>query len=378
MQAPANPNLSVMATSAALVMQAPPVLAPIGLYQHGGVTSTNTIMLSEIKNTSTTKMTASAKPKLLAIRRQYHKTGSDSHVSQQCIQHCWVDSQDSTLAQHSNRGAVQSIHEGTMMLWALKNDEPYELSNDGSVDIRVVCMDKYGNLVSDAITKGGATITLNNDVASIAVEGVAANQSTNTLVGWDANTILGKISGGLYLGSNIAVQTQNGSRLKIRGKNITRGLVSVNRLLKQNKYLSPDNTEHSGWIKTIFSDQIQYIAVTLNDVVSDPQDQIVVSINHDIQPNQGTSVTIESVYAETVNNHTVLIYKLTEVSLYTEVVVRPLNNQAEVIGMQASVFDPVSTLKTSHSNSLLMSSAINPKAPHIMQSEVSLTKCVVN
>ena len=378
MQAPANPNLSVMATSAALVMQAPPVLAPIGLYQNGGVTSTNTIMLSEIKNTSTTKVTAPAKPKLLAIRRQYHKTGYGSHVSQQCIQHCWVDSKDSTLAQHSNRDTVQNVHEGTMLLWALKNDEPYELSNDGSVDLRVVCMDKYGNLVSDSITKAGATAALDSNVNSVALEGIAANQGVDSLVGWDANTVLGKVSGGLYIAPNIAVQTQNGSRLKIRGKNIARGLVSVSRLLKQNKYLSPDNTEHSGWIKTIFSNQIQYIAVTLNAIVSDPQDQIVVSINHDIQPNQGTSVTIESVYSETVNNHTVLIYKLTEVSLYTEVVVRPLNNQAEVIGMQASVFDPVSTLKTSHSNSLLMSSAINPKAPHIMQSEVSLTQCVVN
>ncbi|MCW4629724.1 hypothetical protein [Marinomonas rhodophyticola] len=215
-------------------------------------------------------------------------------------------------------------------------------------------MDKYGNLVSDSITKAGATAALDSNVNSVALEGIAANQGVDSLVGWDANTVLGKVSGGLYIAPNIAVQTQNGSRLKIRGKNIARGLVSVSRLLKQNKYLSPDNTEHSGWIKTIFSNQIQYIAVTLNAIVSDPQDQIVVSINHDIQPNQGTSVTIESVYSETVNNHTVLIYKLTEVSLYTEVVVRPLHNQAEVIGMQASVFDPVSTLKTSHSSSLLM------------------------
>lgn len=374
MQAPANPNLSVMATSAALVMQAPPVLAPIGLYQNGGVVSANTITLSEVKNVPAAKTPTSTKPKLLAIRRQYHKTDADRQVSQQCVKHCWTDSQDSTLAQHNNRESVQDIHEGTMMLWALKGNEQHELSNNGSVNIRIISMDKYGNLMNDAVTKAGTTAVLDSDVESVAIEGVAADQSADTLVGWDANTVLGKISGGLYINSNITVQTQNGNRLKIRGKDVTRGLVSVNRLLKQNKYLSPDNTENSGWIKTTFSDQIQYIAVTLNGIVSDPQDQIVVSINHDIEPNQGTSITIESVSSQTINNTTVVIYKLTEVSLYTSIVVRPLNNQAEVIGMQASVFDPISMLKTTHSSSLLMSSAINPRAPHISQSEVSLTK----
>ncbi|VAW74540.1 diguanylate cyclase/phosphodiesterase (GGDEF & EAL domains) with PAS/PAC sensor(s) [hydrothermal vent metagenome] len=379
--APTGPNLSVMASSANNVLQAPPVLARIGLYQTGAVAPRTAFVTSPValKSQSSSNM---VEPKLLSIRRCYCHSTHNGQASQRDIRHSWIDSHTKrqsqflqptkSVASSSPDSSHQSLFDGTLMVWRIARQSAHQIDFNGSLGLRLTSLDQYGDIIADQLIHSPSTQQIPSGAETLAIEGIN-NTGNNDIAGWDINSVLSKLSANILLGHRVIVQTQNSSRLRKRGRLLHTGLVHANNLLKQNQVQSSGGKLIPGWVKTLFSSPIQCFAVTISTSAVDPASQILVTVSQGTQVNDLKLQTMTAASTIVKGSDIMIIFSLDKSTSYTNVVVRPRSSSTSVVGVIAcNMTSP--TLATKLVEHQLTAAALNPHATAINQSQIALKR----
>jgi hypothetical protein len=386
MSAPADPNLGVMATSAHNVLQAPPVLARIGLFQTGtALVQTRDAFVATPTALESVSASNITEPKLLCVRRCYCDNATKGQAVQTGIKRSWIDSYSKGQSQYlgqtttaiSSTATESQIFDGTLMVWRVARQSAHQFALSGSVGLRMVSLDQYGDIIADQMISAQGAHNVPQGVDSLALEGID-NASDDAIIGWNIDSVLSKLSANVLLGHRVVVHSQNGGRLRKRGRPVRTGLVAASQLLKQNQVQNKEGDLVPGWIKTTFSKTLQCFAVTVRTSTANPAGQIKVTVSQGSQPNQanqGECKTMTPTSTLTKGLDTVLIYPLDNPTPYTTVVVHPLSSSVSVRGVVSADMCP-QTFNTQVIDHQLTATALNPRATSINRSKIILERLI--
>ncbi|HEX6370731.1 MAG TPA: DUF6603 domain-containing protein [Longimicrobium sp.] len=287
--APPDPELSVMASSADMVLQARPVLARIGLYQNNGVpaAAARTVRApkSEAAGLAAAADAAPAAPELQGLRRRWAvsaggATGPALLESAARFTEHWADARARPTggrrtplramqaAGEADAPAAAVMHEGTLALWKVDPRAPLELSAEGDLPVRVTAFDAYGEILSDreGVPSGAARVEAG--AGQVAVHAAPAHDGP---AGWQLDSVLTKVNHAYALGDGFALRTQNFNRTRRRGRVFDRGTVTAGELVRDNQALDVGGLR-PGWVETVFATPRASIAVLVSLAASTPAD----------------------------------------------------------------------------------------------------------
>ncbi len=282
--APLSPNLTVMAASADLVLQAMPVIARLGIYQNAGQPDDSRPQ-QESRSTSGSDNaeTLLAAPKLVGTMRRYTSTpaggvmqAKNGAVSQAVTSQWSLLSgtiRKTGLARNllTNRPSAQTLYNGGLGLWKVDDRGSSTLRLNGALPVIVSCFDRHGELLSfrkfemTAPAPGktaASSFKLPAQTAQVVVQG---SQSAHSVQGCQHDTMLCKVNDAWAVGDNILVRVQNSQRIATRSADGQRGLVEMQELLRHNLCKGPNNTLKQGWIQALLPTGCRYIGVVLDD-----------------------------------------------------------------------------------------------------------------
>ncbi len=299
--APLSPDLTVMAASADLVLQAMPVIARVGIYQNNGQPD-DTKPQMELRTTTITDSatTLLAAPKLVGTLRRYasKSTGglqAAAANSQQSVRSQWSllsGTIKKTGLARSLAGILppgQTLYNGGLGLWAVDDRGSSTLRLNGALPVTVSCFDRHGELLlfrnfAMKAAAPGKTATssfkLPAQTAQVVVQGC---QSANGVQGCQHDTMLCKVNDAWAVGDHVLVRVQNSQRIAARSADGQKGLVEMQTLLRRNLCKGPNNVLQQGWIQALLPADCRYIAVLLDDVNA-AADSLEMSLQSGILP----------------------------------------------------------------------------------------------
>ncbi len=294
--APADPDLSVMASSAALVMQSPPVLARVGIYQAGSVAP------NPVRDAAPAAVAASVAlppplpertaavvpPRLVGIRRRhaaggaapppvlraaaFSAAGADFAPGAEAAPggtvERWTDLRATRadrrlrvpgaplMAADAGPGAADeasgaSLHAGTLALWQVDPAASTRLSARGGLPLRLTAFDADGELLADVDAGAGLTTTLPDGTGHVAVQGVAP--ADGGAAGWTLASRVTKVVHGFAIADGCSVRAQNLNRVRQGRTPVRTGTLSMDQVLRQNVVQHLGGALVPGWVETVFT-----------------------------------------------------------------------------------------------------------------------------
>ncbi len=343
--APDNPDLSVMAFAAEMILQDLPIIARLGIYQNGGkaVKGTPRAAVKGIKKATISKKEV-RQPVLQGILKRYGTRAvlksnkninslSDMPLYSGKVRAKWSD-KTADLSSQNEKGIVSpdfiTVHDGGIAMWETDVNSIATVNNQGSLPVLVFSFNKYGEITSMKYFESGSTYTLPAFTAQVVVQGYG--QDVDNTAGWQKDTLLSKINSVWSLTDRALIRTQNSQRVLIPGTKKQIGLLDTGHLLKNNKVMGVSGLE-PGWIQSLFPVSSKFIAVMTESIMEGDDDLLVTVAAGEIPLKSGLSKPVES-YIK--NGKTTFVYAVPEAKLtdsYYGVIAKPGNDNLNIIGM---------------------------------------------
>ncbi|HEY6392644.1 MAG TPA: DUF6603 domain-containing protein [Bryobacteraceae bacterium] len=274
--APLNPDLSVMATSASLVLQQRPVLARPTIYQTGAIERGKPLAATRMFEQAHPKEPAQPRePELIGAIRRYHTGASIAQAAHaglplhaSSISGRWVDARRTVDARAlrsfapPGAAAVSTIYSGSLSLWKIDPKAAHELRTEGAIPVRVMCFDVHGEILSDHTAQPGESHPLPDSAAVAGLYGVD-QLAGPVLANWQVDSTLVRVNLYYAAGENCVLRTQNLLRERSKGRPVTRGVVSALDMTAGNMVQDIGGVDKPGWIETIFPGTGQSFAVAV-------------------------------------------------------------------------------------------------------------------
>lgn len=281
----AAPDLSVMSTSANLVLQAPPVLARIDVYQSTTIApGVVPVQVSRDMVIQPTPTPARA-PLLLSVMRRYRtadavpETAMYSAPRVPDVRGVWMDHSHTAsqpvlqavrkagvlkagLGAANDGSAGAELHPGTHLLWDLDPGQAHSLAHSGTLGMRFCALDENHCLTHYSRLDAQAEAALPQGTQRVLTQGVA--DDAPHAAGWTEQTVLACIDPYHAVGDGFIVRPNNGIRIWRKRRLQTRTLAEVRTLLDGNQVAS-GGRQVPGWVMTIFErawDQFAVIVQT--------------------------------------------------------------------------------------------------------------------
>ena len=304
-EAPANPDLSVMATSADLVLQAFPVLAAIGCFQTGTPQGPVAIPAGVKIERQAPAPKAFAAPSLQGVLRRYRSrnlvSGADKGllpVQRNQILAKWTSftglspdtkRQPSSLLEGS--AFSKMIHPGGAIVLQLDPNAGHILNLEGRLTLMMAGFDEYHNLLEIKTINDVKNYPLPRGTAQIVL--FTYDGSEHDTIGWQRDTLLTKVNSQWAVGDGCLLHVQNSQRIAVNTRKDAHGLVEASRLLDGNKVLSSADTLSTGWIQTILHSAKPYIAVLVDGPTADAV-AVTISLNR-LPMHLGQSTPVQTI-----------------------------------------------------------------------------------
>lgn len=339
--APLDPNLSVMASSANLILQDFPVLARIGIYQNNGVVEAGgTTRLQSPPQVLAAEPAAVHEPQLVAQLQSYKTKITDvpeavdlptlarkAKGQWKTTDKIAKENYLTSLADFSSTKS-KSLYDGTTLVWKTDPKLALDLALQGDLPGLIASFDEYGSLLGFEHFSGPKAFDLPAETGQVLVQGFATNPEQ--ALGWQINTNLSKVNGGWFLADGCLVRAQNSRQIKTRTGRI--GHVKASDLVDKNHVKTSGNTTRKGWLQSVFPRQSQVFGVMLKGK-ADPG-SIRVSIAADEVPVKTGKSSAASVQAYKEN--TLLLFDApTKAEAYYGIMVSLIDQQVDILGMYA-------------------------------------------
>ncbi len=338
--APLNPDLSVMASSADMILQALPVIARLAVFQNNGILEAAKIIQPPTTPVAKASMEDKVKaPQLVGMVKRYkvnRNTTTKSGKQQKSVRSQYQEVNNITRKTKPlaiNREAAESLgttkmlYDGSSILWAVDHQAETTLHLKGDLPLRVVSFDRHGRLTGIRVAVGDQNVTVAEGTAQVAVQGYETGGEGFS--GWEINSQLFKTNTVWALGDAAMVRVQNSQRIRVRGTQANTGLIDAADLLSHNKVTDINKNTRSGWIQSVFPAGINYIGVLLEEQTG--AERLDVAIAAGTIPMQGSNLAPAQVY-ET-EKGTLLIYACTPSDSYNAILAIPKDNKVKVLGM---------------------------------------------
>ncbi|WP_212004523.1 DUF6603 domain-containing protein [Chitinophaga sp. HK235] len=341
--APLNPDLSVMAAAADMILQALPVIARLAIYQNNGVMESarqiQPPVVAAVKPVSENNIKA---PQLVGIVKRY-KVNRLETVNQKAEQVIAIRSHYQPMegltrktrplagarsASSPDRG-TKVLYDGTSILWNVDHHADTHLELKGDLPVRVSGFDRRGRLTGIQIATGTQTISIAPGTAQIVVQGYTGG---DMITGWEINTQLFKTNSVWALGDAAMMRVQNSQRVRVRHTAANTGLIDAADLVQYNQITDIGNTTRSGWIQTVFPANTRYIGVLLEEHTG--AERLDIAIAAGSLPLEGKQLSPVRTY-ETVKG-TLLLYPCPDDRHpveYMAILAVPKDNKVKIIGM---------------------------------------------
>jgi hypothetical protein len=218
---PGTPDLSVTASQAQDVFQAPPVLAHVGVFLASAVASGSDVELASVATREAVgEADSDGQPvHLLGVRRSYLTPGKGDASQQVSV---WEEG-SSTL--QAAIGAGLEHHSGTVSYWG---GQPRRVANDGGLPLRLTSFDENDELLADQYGVETADHHLPEATAALAVtcEGRTAG-GAGRLTGWSEDSELLRVNARFLLGDGFAVRPESCAITRRHQAEFVRGLVDM-------------------------------------------------------------------------------------------------------------------------------------------------------
>ena len=276
-EAPANPDLSVMAKHANLILQDFPVLAPIGIFQAykepTQAVAYNSKKLTLLRAADTTPI----KPPMLqgVLRRYKSKKQLGTSLLEMPENNQKVHSKWTSYELHRNmarpngrmlsaEGVFQKkLHKGGAAVWKVDERASCVMRGDAGLKSVAYCFDEYHNLLEMRdLSRKGFKYQTPQATSQIAV--MAHDPKEHDSVGWQHNTLLTKINPVWSMGDGCLVRVQNHQLIKVNRDKDAFGNVRVERLLKENNVSNAAYETSKGWIQTALFTNQSYVVVLVD------------------------------------------------------------------------------------------------------------------
>ncbi|HJT73227.1 MAG TPA: DUF6603 domain-containing protein, partial [Chitinophaga sp.] len=275
-EAPLDPDLTVMASSANFILQALPVIARIGIYQNGGMPETaRLVKRNAARSFAAPAETPLVEPRLLGMLKRYKvkrntDTGTRGAGRSLGVKSSWQHAGGLTRknipqSQTMKRGLTantKTLYDGSVALWATDNRAMTTLQLDGNLPVRVISFDAHGAILSYRYVAGEKSFSLPQGTAQVAVQGYEAGETMIT--GWQKDTHLSKVNGVWSLGDAAMIRVQNSQRIHVRSAHAETGVIDTAKLLRENYALGLDDQPVKGWIQAVFPATTGYLGVKID------------------------------------------------------------------------------------------------------------------
>jgi hypothetical protein len=341
-----DPSLSVMASSANLVVQAPPTLARPGVYQVL-VPPAGTVVAAP-EATRLAQAVPAARPpaaaRLVALLRTYRSSAAPpppplaglarlAPVLPRLVDETHAAAARMQVRALGARPGGVTLHPGSLGVWDVDDGARQAISADGGAPLRAVCFDRYGEAVADVHGVGAGSHALPAGTRLVAVE---ASGGPDEVAGWQLDTSLVRLNRYYALGPGCLVRVQNVHGPRSSGKTSRRGLTSAAALVGANSVTGAGGVSRPGWIQTVLRGGAATFSVA---VVSGggAAPAVHVLAAHGPQPGR-VGTALEPVRRDVRGDVTVLAFNAPagddgDASL--TVITRPLDDATRVVGVYA-------------------------------------------
>lgn len=288
--APLDPSLYIMQSSADDILQAPPILASIGVYLSDSI-ELGMVVTRSLPPTETAQRASAVPtpPRLVGGMRRYRlsqelavsSTFSSRMARSVQVIGRWIDANHtkSHPQQLLNQFAIASesiavdsqtqrskLYEGSIMLWELgASSRGVRLDVQGELPVRLTCFNSYHELIADYHQcVPGTSLTVPQATAHLAVEGLERSANNDLHIGWQLDSNLLKINHYYILGDGFILRPQAALRLRNKRRLFRRGLVDGRQILAENQIQTAAGGLKPGWVETIVPSSYSGFVVLVN------------------------------------------------------------------------------------------------------------------
>lgn len=287
LDAPADPSLAVMASSADLVVQAPPVLAHPGIYQAPAPAPTRktprpAAVAAAPRPAATSERAAAAfAPRLVAVMRS-HMLDAPANSA-----HPALTAQAQRIASHvaqvsSAHVAEAPVLPGHSALWLLDARQPCEMALTGPGQARVLCLDADGAMLADRIVPAqGDSLSLPPGTRNLLLHPATEEMDG---IGWQLDTPLFQITPHLAVGAGCTLRTQNALHPPLRNRRAPHRAIEAEELLLLNRVTGADGALRRGWVQTVLPGSVVSVTVITDLDTDEAAARLQVSARRDAVP----------------------------------------------------------------------------------------------
>ncbi len=319
-EAPANPDLSVMQTSADLVLQAFPVLAAIGCYQTAQPQGPVAVKPRPALLESVEAPRALVAPVLQGVLRRYQTRnvaaagdGNKLPLKRNQMLGKWTsftglggDAKRHALTTLESNVFSKTIHKGGAVVLRLDPDARHTLDLEGDLSVMVAFFDEYDNVME---------IKLVNNVKHYltpigAAQAVLFTHESNghDTIGWQRDTMMTRVNPLWCVGDGCLLHVQNSRRITVNKRKDEQGLVEVAHLLDMNEVINSNKILSYGWIQTLLYTKNPYVAVLVEGLETDAV-QVTLALDR-IPVHPGKSTPVQTIKFK---DNTLLIFEAPEI-----------------------------------------------------------------
>jgi len=242
-----NPSLSVMASSANLVLQAPPVLAQLGVFLATTVQAGASISSQPAARAKAETAKPAALPQLKGILRRHRINGVRTSRWSEAVR---------PSARVRDNSISSTIHTDTISHWEGQQDIS-SITYSGDVPARFTCFDHNDELVGDIYDRNGGTVELPDGTVSVSAHGVVPNDTGLSRAGWNSTDEVLRVNARWFLGDSFTLRPQAQVALRRNRRAMLRGLIDVGVVQEHNMVTGG----RQGGIETIFAGGMKAAAV---------------------------------------------------------------------------------------------------------------------
>lgn len=329
--APLDPDLSVMASSADLVVQAPPVLAHLGVFLASSV-----VLGQSQPRAKPPKGVARGPAKPIELRLdgvlRRHRAGG-------VVTARWSDTSrpaSRSVAKRSQNTAV--LYDGSLFHWS---GPITHVTRSGDLPVRLTCFDQNDEVLADLYEPFETKIALPPGTRALSTHGLGETRSTKVSAGWIQGDEVLKVTSRYYVGQGFSLRPQAFVYQHRNRRPLLKGLVDIATLNEANQLTAG---KPGAW-ETLFSGAMRSAAVLVGRGTS--AEEIAVAVDFRSQPNAlrdyrriAPSAALER------ENDVIYFHGPTEApkkespeifSVWT----KPLKKTGAILGVVASSFDPL-------------------------------------
>lgn len=340
-EAPASPDLSVMSTSAAIVLQAPPVLAGVDIYQNGGVPELGTTHTAAIRPQMAQTVIKEPKAPVLKAFMRRHKAPATASTSRLPGYRANANSRWVVLPGivAKSRGAkmynsipapqFKTLYDGGIAIWSVDDTESQSITYEGDLNLSVGCFKSNGALILLTQLNGSGTYQLPDGTAELVVQ--VFGSVPGETIGWQSDTVLSKLGYTWTAGDACLIRMQNAQRISA-SNGFEIGLIGANELLAKNQITTLNEQKVGGWLQTLFPKGSEGIGVLVDNADISASDALSIGIeNGEIPVKFGNATMNKQVSVE---GMTLFIYDApTGDGTYDAAILKALQPDAPIVGV---------------------------------------------